>query len=83
MTKIPNNWLFINEYRSNLINLFNNKTNNLGIIFLYKNFSIGENYKKIAVQNLKIIRKKKNTISCVWFSFTCNKFKSKRVISSN
>ena len=59
MIEIPNKWFFINESSYNVINLFNNNTNRLGIIFLYNKFSTNVKYKRIEKHILKIIRQKK------------------------
>ena len=59
MIKIPKKWFFVNEKDINVLKSLNNITNQLGIIFVYKNFSINEKCTKNIEKCLKIIRQKK------------------------
>ena len=59
MIKIPKKWFFINKRNSNVLKVLNSITSPLGIIFLYKNFSINEKYINDFKKCLKIIRQKK------------------------
>ena len=58
MIKIPKKWFFINESNINLLKLYN-ITSQLGIIFLYQNFTINDKYIKQTKNCFKIMRQKK------------------------